>query len=93
MAATIKHYRSGTADATPTAGNLPQGVLAINYNDGKLFYKNASNAIAEISGASSNLSTQTTDSNGWLQFAKSPTATSGTMELRNFQLDMMALFN
>lgn len=81
MAATIKHYRSGTADATPTAGNLPVGVLALNYNDGKLFYKNASDAIAEISGSSSggNLSAQTSDNNGWLEFARSTTSTSGAL--------------
>ena len=76
--ATIKHYRSGTADATPTAGNLDHGVLALNYNDGKIFYKNASNNIAEFSG-SGDLSAQTSDSNGWLQFASSSEVSSGSL--------------
>jgi len=43
MAATnytpIQLYRSATAAATPSAGNLAYGELAINYDDGKLYYK------------------------------------------------------
>jgi len=43
MAATnytpISLYYSTTAAATPTAGNLVNGELAINITDGKLFYK------------------------------------------------------
>jgi hypothetical protein len=35
----IQLYRTSTASATPTAGNLADGELAINITDGKLFYK------------------------------------------------------
>ena len=78
--ATIKHYRSGTADSTPSAGNLDHGVLALNYNDGKIFYKNSSNTVSEFtSGGGGSLSSQTSDSSGWLQFASSSTVNSGSL--------------
>lgn len=52
MAATgytpIQLYRTATASAAPTAGNLADGELAINTNDGKLFYKDSSNAVQVI---------------------------------------------
>jgi hypothetical protein len=52
MAATnftpISLYYSATASAAPTAGNLVAGELAINTNDGKLFYKDSSNAVQVI---------------------------------------------
>jgi hypothetical protein len=43
MANTIKIKRSGTAAQTPTS--LDHGELAINYHDGKLYYKNSSDSI------------------------------------------------
>lgn len=46
MANTIKIKRSSTASAVPSS--LEYGELAINYADGKLFYKNASNQIVEL---------------------------------------------
>jgi len=48
MANTIKIKNSGTTTNTPTS--LEHGELAINYADGKLFYKNNSNAIVEFVG-------------------------------------------
>ena len=78
MATTIKHYRSGTATNTPSVGNLEYGVLALNYNDGKIFYKNSSDAVAEFTSGSASL-TNTTDTNGWLQFASATTYTSGAL--------------
>lgn len=45
----IKLKKSSLPNQTPT--DLEYGELAINYADGKLFYKNTSNSIAEISGA------------------------------------------
>lgn len=52
MAATgytpISLYYSATAAAAPTAGNLVAGELALNTNDGKLYYKDSSNAIQVI---------------------------------------------
>jgi hypothetical protein len=38
-------YASGTATNTPTAGNLASGELAINYADGKLFYKDSGGTV------------------------------------------------
>jgi hypothetical protein len=45
MTNTVLIKRSGTANAIPTAGQLSLGELAINYNDGNLFYKNAGGAV------------------------------------------------
>jgi hypothetical protein len=47
MAQTIKLKRSGSASATPSS--LEHGELAINYADGKIYYKNSSNNIVEFS--------------------------------------------
>lgn len=44
---TIKIKRSGTTTQTPSS--LEHGELALNYADGKLFYKDASDNIAELS--------------------------------------------
>ncbi len=49
MANTIKIKRSGTANTTPSS--LDYGELAINYADGKLYYKNSSNVISEYVNA------------------------------------------
>lgn len=52
MAATgftpIQLYRTATASAVPTAGNLADGELAINTNDGRLFYKDSGGAVQTI---------------------------------------------
>ena len=51
----IQLYRSTTASAAPTAGNLADGELAINTNDGKLYYKDSGGVvqlIASKAGAS-----------------------------------------
>jgi len=44
----IQIYRSSTASATPTSGNLVAGELAINTADGKLFYLDNLNAVQVI---------------------------------------------
>jgi hypothetical protein len=41
----IQLYRTTTAAAVPVAGNLNAGELAINTNDGKLYYKDSSNVV------------------------------------------------
>lgn len=51
MANTILHKRSSTTGATPSAGSLTQGELAINTADGKLFTKKDDATVVEI-GAS-----------------------------------------
>jgi hypothetical protein len=44
----IQLYRSSTASAAPTSGNLVAGELAINTADGKLFYLDNLNAVQVI---------------------------------------------
>lgn len=44
----IQLYRTATASATPSASNLQDGELAINTNDGKLFFKNSSGAVTVL---------------------------------------------
>lgn len=51
MANTIKIKNSGTAAAIPAA--LEHGELGLNYNDGKLYYKNSSNTIVQLAGTGS----------------------------------------
>ena len=48
----ISLYYSTTAAATPTAGNLVSGELAINITDGKLFYKDNGGVVQVIATAS-----------------------------------------
>ena len=48
----IQLYRTATSSAAPTAGNLAAGELAINTNDGKLFYKNSAGAVAVMASTS-----------------------------------------
>jgi len=51
MANVIKLKNSGTANSAPTS--LEVGELAVNYADGKIYYKNISNAVVEFAGSSS----------------------------------------
>lgn len=44
----IQLYRTSTASASPTAGNLSDGELAINTNDGKLFYKDSGGVVQTL---------------------------------------------
>jgi hypothetical protein len=44
----ISLYYTTTAAATPTAGNLVAGELAINTQDGKLFYKDAAGVVQTL---------------------------------------------
>jgi urease beta subunit len=59
MAATnytpISLYYSATASATPTAGNLVAGELALNTNDGKLFYKDSSGVVQTLASKAGNV--------------------------------------
>jgi hypothetical protein len=41
----IQLYRTSTASAVPTAGNLAAGELAINLSDERLYFKNASGTV------------------------------------------------
>lgn len=50
MTAKIIHKKSSVPAKVPVANDLDYGELAINYADGKLFYKNTSNSIQELTG-------------------------------------------
>jgi len=52
----ISLYYSTTAAAVPTAANLVPGELAININDGKLYYENSSGVVT-LFGSSGDVST------------------------------------
>jgi hypothetical protein len=51
----ISLYYTTTASAVPTAGNLVAGELAINTNDGKLFYKDSSGVVQTIASKAGNV--------------------------------------
>ena len=55
----ISIYYSSTASNTPTAGNLVAGELAINTNDGILYYKDSSGVVQKI-GTKGGVGTSTT---------------------------------
>ena len=48
----VQLYYSATASATPSASNLANGELAININDGKLYFKNSSGAVTVLANSS-----------------------------------------
>lgn len=48
----ISLYYSATAAAAPLAANLVAGELAINTNDGKLYYKDSSNVVQTLASKS-----------------------------------------
>lgn len=56
MPNTIKLKNSGTSSNVPAS--LEHGELAINYADGKIFYKNSSNAVVEFSSSGGGNSSQ-----------------------------------
>ena len=62
----ISLYYSATASAVPLAANLVAGELALNTNDGKLYYKNSSNVVTLLASnaATTNVSSITFGSTG-----------------------------
>ena len=75
MAATgatpISLYYSATASNVPTAGNLVNGELAINTNDGVLYYKDSSGVVQSIASKAGN-------SGSFTNLAYTGTLTGGT---------------
>jgi len=49
----ISLYYSATGAAVPSAGNLVAGELALNTNDGKLYFKNSSGVVTLLAGSTS----------------------------------------
>lgn len=72
----IQLYFSSTAAAVPSAGNLIAGELALNTNDGKLFFKNSSGVVtllANSTSAGGNLPGGTT---GAIAYQSAPSTTT-----------------
>ena len=67
----ISIYYSATATNTPTAGNLVAGELAINTNDGVLYYKDSSGVVQSIASKAGN-------SGSFTNLAYTGTLTGGT---------------
>jgi len=72
-------YNSGTASNVPLAANLASGELALNYADGKLYYKNGSGAVTVLAN-SATVAPVTTFSAGTTGLTPN-TATSGAITL------------
>jgi hypothetical protein len=78
----IKLYYSTTASAAPSAGNLTDGELAININDGKLYYKDNGGVvqlIASKAGASGSVTSVAMTVPSFLSVSGSPITSSGTL--------------
>lgn len=78
----ISLYYSTTAAAAPTAGNLANGELAININDGKLYYKDSGGVvqlIASKAGASGSVTSVAMTVPSFLSVSGSPITSSGTL--------------
>jgi hypothetical protein len=88
MAATnftpISLYYSTTAAATPSAGNLVAGELALNTLDEKLYFKNSAGTVkllASNAASSATVSSVAATVPAFLSIAGSPITTSGTLAI------------
>lgn len=72
MSTTIKLKKSGATGNIPSNSSLEFGELALNYADGILYYKDATNNISQISGSAAN-TFETINANGTLIIADSNT--------------------
>lgn len=68
---TIRLKKSSVAAHLPTASQLEHGEIALNYADGKIFYKDPANNIQQISGSANTF--YTVNANGTLLVSTSPT--------------------
>jgi|688.fasta_scaffold00345_51 hypothetical protein len=68
---TIRLKKSSVSAHLPTATQLEHGEIALNYADGKIFYKDPSNNIQQISGSANTF--YTVNANGTLLVSTSPT--------------------
>jgi hypothetical protein len=76
----ISLYYTTTAAATPTAGNLVAGELALNNNDGKLFYKDSSGVVQTIATKASAALGGSTTGSGATVLQTSPTITTPVID-------------
>ena len=78
----IQLYRTTTASAAPTAGNLADGELAINTTDEKLYFKNAGGTVkllASSAGAAGSVTSVAMTVPSFLSVSGSPITSSGTL--------------
>ena len=79
----IQNYSSATASAVPLAVNLAQGELAINTNDGKLFYKDSAGNVqtmaSKATGAIGGSTTQVQFNNAGVLGGSASLTWSGTV--------------
>lgn len=73
MTNTILLKRSAVANSVPVVGDLQLGELALNYQDGNLFFKTASNTVALIA------STKTANYSGTVQAANFEVKSAGNV--------------
>jgi hypothetical protein len=88
----IQLYRSTTAAATPSAGNLADGELALNTTDEKLYFKNASGTVkllASSAGASGTVSSVAATGGTGISVTGSPITSSGTLTITNTAPDQV----
>ena len=80
----ISLYFSSTAAATPSAGNLVAGELALNTTDEKLYFKNAAGTVkllASNAGASGTVTSVAATVPSIFSIAGSPITTRGTLAM------------
>lgn len=81
----IQLYRTTTASATPSAGNLADGELAINLTDEKLYFKNAAGVVKMLASSAGALGTVSSvavsGGTTGLTTSGGPITTSGTITL------------
>jgi hypothetical protein len=80
----ISLYYSTTAAATPSAGNLVAGELALNTTDEKLYFKNAAGTVkllASNAASSGTVSSVAATVPSIFSIAGSPITTSGTLAI------------
>ena len=84
----LKLYKSGTTTNTPLAANLNFGELAINYTDGKLFYKDNAGVVQVLGtkgGVGSSTTTQVLYNSGGLVVGSANLTFDGTKLSTNTQ--------
>jgi len=72
----IQLYFSSTAAAVPTAGNLIAGELALNTNDGKLYFKNSAGLIRTLADSSTATGNLPGGTAGALVYQSAPSTTT-----------------
>ena len=72
----IQLYFSSTASAVPTAGNLIPGELALNTNDGKLYYKDSGGLIKTLADSSTATGNLPGGTAGALVYQSAPSTTT-----------------